>query len=200
MSLCLRKHLLVVTTCQACILNLFNDAKEITFAEMVETTGIPAQHLRRRLWPLLGGKGSPVLNKTPPGKEISESCVFSVNESFASEHFRVKICGASSSKETEFEKQVTRAKVEEDRRPQIDSAIVRVMKASRVLGHQTLIGEVTQQLSDRFSCSPVIIEKRIDSLIDREFIERDQHDQNVYKSAQLQFLSLSDLPCLRYLA
>ena len=71
--------------------------------------------------------------------------------------------------------------VEEDRKPQIEAAIVRIMKARRVLDHNSVVAEVTRQLSPRFLPNPVVIKKRIESLIEREFLERDQSDCKLYR-------------------
>lgn len=58
---------------------------------------------------------------------------------------------------------------------------MRILKARRVLDHNSIVAEVTQQLSARFSPSPAVIKKRIESLIDREFLERDPNDRRVYR-------------------
>ncbi|PWA39386.1 cullin 3 [Artemisia annua] len=84
-------------------------------------------------------------------------------------------------KESEPEKQETRQRVEEDRKPQIEAAIVRIMKARRVLDHNNIVAEVTKQLQTRFLPNPVVIKKRIESLIEREFLERDKDDRKLYR-------------------
>lgn len=94
---------------------------------------------------------------------------------------RVKIGTVTAQKESEPEKQETRQKVEEDRKPQIEAAIVRIMKARRNLDHNSIISEVTRQLASRFNPNPTVIKKRIESLIEREFIERDQNDRRLYR-------------------
>lgn len=95
--------------------------------------------------------------------------------------YRVKIGTVTAQKESEPEKQETRQKVEEDRKPQIEAAIVRIMKARRNLDHNSIISEVTRQLASRFNPNPSVIKKRIESLIEREFIERDQNDRRLYR-------------------
>ena len=73
------------------------------------------------------------------------------------------------------------AQVEEDRKPQIEAAIVRIMKSRRVLDHNSIVAEVTRQLMPRFAPNPTVIKKRIESLIEREFLERDSSDRKLYR-------------------
>ena len=48
------------------------------------------------------------------------------------------------------------------------------MKSRKEMDHNVLIAEVTSQLTSRFLPSPNVIKKRIESLIEREFLERDK--------------------------
>ena len=41
--------------------------------------------------------------------------------------------------------------------------------------------QVTRQLSSRFLPNPTVIKKRIESLIEREFLERDANDRKLYR-------------------
>jgi cullin 3 len=95
--------------------------------------------------------------------------------------FKVKISTVAAQKEGEAEKLETRQKVEEDRKPEIEAAIVRVMKSRKVLDHNTVITEVTRQLAARFVPNPAVIKKRIEGLIEREFLERDRDDRTLYR-------------------
>jgi cullin 3 len=99
----------------------------------------------------------------------------------ASKLFKVKIGTVAAQKETDPEKLETRQRVEEDRKPQIEAAIVRIMKSRRVLDHNSIMMEVTKQLQPRFMPNPVVIKKRIESLIEREFLERDKTDRKMYR-------------------
>ena len=71
--------------------------------------------------------------------------------------------------------------MDEDRKPQIEAAIVRIMKSRKEMEHNALISEVTSQLTSRFLPHPNIIKKRIESLIEREFLERDAANWRKYK-------------------
>jgi len=73
-----------------------------------------------------------------------------------------------------------RDKIDEDRKHQIEAAVVRIMKSRKTLEHNNLIAEVTKQLQTRFVPNPVIIKKRIESLIEREYLERSKNDRKVY--------------------
>ena len=47
------------------------------------------------------------------------------------------------------------------------------MKSRKEMDHNALIAEVTTQLQARFHANPNAIKKRLESLIEREFLERD---------------------------
>ena len=71
--------------------------------------------------------------------------------------------------------------VDKDRKYQVDAAIVRVMKSRKVMTHQALVLDVTQQLQTTFRPDMKVIKKRIEDLISREFLERDKDAPNTYK-------------------
>ena len=51
----------------------------------------------------------------------------------------------------------------------------------RLCSSRSWWGQVTQQLAPRFVPSPTLIKKRIESLIEREFLERDENDRKLYR-------------------
>ncbi|KAI5641475.1 cullin protein neddylation domain-containing protein [Phthorimaea operculella] len=92
----------------------------------------------------------------------------------------VKIQTVAAKGESEPERRETRNKVDEDRKHEIEAAIVRIMKARKKMGHPLLVAEVTEQLRARFLPSPVVIKKRIEGLIEREYLARSPDDRKVY--------------------
>ena len=71
-------------------------------------------------------------------------------------------------------------RVEEDRTVATEGAIVRIMKARKTLSHQQLLAEVLSQLAF-FRPNPKVIKRRIEALIDREYLERDPDQPNTYR-------------------
>ncbi|KAK2365829.1 cullin-3A [Trifolium repens] len=176
-----QKHELNVSTYQMCVLMLFNNADRLSCKEIEQATAIPMPDLKRCLQSLALVKGKNVLRKEPMSKDIAEDDAFFFNDKFTSKLFKVKIGTVVAQRESEPENIETRQRVEEDRKPQIEAAIVRVMKSRKVLEHNNIIAEVTKQLQARFLPNPVVIKKRIESLIEREFLERDKVDRKMYR-------------------
>jgi len=177
-----KKHILCVNTYQMVLLLMFNTRDKITYEEMRDETLIPDRELTRALQPLSVGKSSQrILVKTPKSKEIEPSHEFHVNETFTSQFHRVKIQQASARQgEAEPERNETRKKVDEDRKHEIEACIVRIMKSRKQLNHNQLVTEVVEQLNKRFQPSPLIIKKRIEGLIEREYMKRSDLDRKMY--------------------
>ncbi|XP_011310038.1 cullin-3 [Fopius arisanus] len=176
-----RKHIIQVSTYQMCVLMLFNNRDKLTYEEIQSETDIPERDLVRALQSLAMGKAAQrVLLKFPRSKEIEPSHYFTVNDSFTSKLHRVKIQTVAAKGESEPERKETRNKVDEDRKHEIEAAIVRIMKARKRMQHNVLVTEVTQQLRVRFLPSPTIIKKRIEGLIEREYLARTPEDRKVY--------------------
>lgn len=177
----LRKHIIQVSTYQMCVLMLFNNREKLTYEEIQSETDIPERDLVRALQSLAMGKATQrVLLKYPRTKDIEPTHQFVVNDSFTSKLHRVKIQTVAAKGECEPERKETRNKVDEDRKHEIEAAIVRIMKARKRMAHNILVTEVTQQLRARFLPSPVIIKKRIEGLIEREYLARTQEDRKIY--------------------
>ena len=55
------------------------------------------------------------------------------------------------------------------------------MKSRKALAHQQLIMEVVQQLQRMFQPDIKVIKRSIEGLIEREYLERDAANQQLYK-------------------
>ncbi|EDX05113.1 GD21965 [Drosophila simulans] len=178
-----RKHILQVSTYQMCVLLLFNNRDVLTYDDIHQETDIPERELVRALQSLSMGKPAQrllVRNSKTKTKDIEPTDEFYVNDAFNSKFHRVKIQTVAAKGESEPERKETRGKVDEDRKHEIEAAIVRIMKARKRLAHNLLVSDVTSQLKSRFLPSPVFIKKRIEGLIEREYLQRSPEDRKVY--------------------
>ncbi|KAL5004108.1 hypothetical protein ScPMuIL_017564 [Solemya velum] len=178
------KKELHVSLFQTLCLVLFNDGHEFTFEEIKQATAIEVEELRRTLQSLACGKAR-VLIKHPKGKDIEDGDKFIFNEDFKHKLFRIKI-NQIQMKETQDENTSTTERVFQDRQYQVDAAIVlkqlksvyQIMKTRKSLTHNLLISELYNQL--KFPVKPADLKKRIESLIDRDYMERDKDNAIQY--------------------
>jgi len=199
----LQRYVLGVSTYQLCILLLFNDETSLTLGQIRSKTHIPDSELRRHLVSLCTPKHR-ILRKGSRGRGIaSDDDTFTFNPDYTSKLKRVRIplvketsilkgggdgangtgpggANGSGSAAASAVNGAVPLKVEEDRRHLVEAAIVRIMKARKALGHNELFAEVTRQLSVRFNPSPQFVKKRIESLIEREYLERSEADHRLY--------------------
>ncbi|PNH08922.1 Cullin-4 [Tetrabaena socialis] len=167
---------LSVSSFQAAVLMLFNDADTLSYADIASACGLEEKELKRTLQSLACGKVR-VLTKEPKGREVADSDSFSFYSGFSEKLFRIKI-NSIQMKETEEENKKTNEQVLQDRQYQIDAALVRIMKTRKTLSHKLLVAESLLQL--KFPLKGADLKKRIESLIDREYLARDSTDANVY--------------------
>ncbi|XP_055374135.1 cullin-4B isoform X2 [Condylostylus longicornis] len=165
-----------VSLFQALVLLLFNDKTLLSFEEIKSACNIEDGELRRTLQSLACGKAR-VITKIPKSREVEDKDQFQFNNEFTNKLFRIKI-NQIQMKETTEEQKATEERVYQDRQYQIDAAIVRIMKMRKTLSHNLLISELYNQLT--FPVKPADLKKRIESLIDRDYMERDKDNQNQY--------------------
>ncbi|EAS35780.3 SCF ubiquitin ligase subunit CulC [Coccidioides immitis RS] len=172
------RHDLNVSTYAMIILLLFNDlpaSESLTFEEIQARTNIPTHDLIRNLQSLAVAPKTRVLKKDPMSKEVKPTDRFYFNEKFQSKFTKIKIGVVSSSGnkvETKDERSETEKKMNDERGGSVEAAIVRIMKQRKRLAHSQLVNEVISQLASRFVPNVDMIKKKIESLIDREYLER----------------------------
>lgn len=191
-----RVYSLIGSTYQMCILMLFNEKNKLTLGEIASKTNIPDLELRRHLISLTTPKHR-ILRKGSKGKGISgDNETFTFNPDYKSNARRVKIPLVSMKEASKNKKGTTSAaagsssmassnealplQLEEERRHLVEAATVRIMKARKQLHHNELVAEVTKQLQVRFVPTPQFIKKRIEGLIEREYLERNENNHRLY--------------------
>eukprot|EP00930_Biecheleria_cincta_P083797 TRINITY_DN73307_c0_g1_i1.p1 TRINITY_DN73307_c0_g1~~TRINITY_DN73307_c0_g1_i1.p1 ORF type:complete len:788 (-),score=149.67 TRINITY_DN73307_c0_g1_i1:19-2109(-) len=168
----IRKEL-VVSQLQATVLLLFNEADVLSCEEIRSATQIPLHDLQRTLQSLSLHKTVKLLLKQSTGRMVAGTDTFEYNASFNNKLYRVFVSQISPKEQVEEESRVER-KVAEDRQHEIDARIVRLMKAKRHLEHQQLLTAVFAAL--HFPVEGSDVERRIEALIEREFLERKVDD------------------------
>merc|ERR1719488_334228 len=108
------------------------------------------------------------------GNTIKNTDSFQFNASFTCPMRKIRIPMAN------LDESHNPKRVEEDRTVAIEVAVVRIMKARKTLSHQQLLAEVLSQLAF-FRPNPKVIKRRIEALIDREYLERCPDAPNTYR-------------------
>ncbi|KAI7823845.1 cullin C [Gamsiella multidivaricata] len=177
-----RKHELNVSTMAAVVLLLFNnvpDGEPLSYMAIEQETGLPAENLKRTLQSVACGKFK-ILIKEPKSRDIADTDTFKFNAAFSEKLSRIKIQTVASKVENAVELRETKEKVDDARKHMAEAAIVRVMKNRKSLDHNNLVAEVIGQLQGRFNPAPSMIKKRIEALIEREYLERAPGDRTIY--------------------
>ncbi|KAI2508978.1 cullin-like protein [Fragilaria crotonensis] len=112
-----------------------------------------------------------------PNVMVAPDDIFQVNKKFSSNLKRIKIPNILK-KATKEERDKVVEGVSRDRLYLIDAVLVRIMKARKTILHQQLIPQVLEQV--KVPAQPSDIKQRIESLIEREYMERDEKDRTRY--------------------
>jgi len=172
--------LLSVSTQQGLLLLQFNGTDSpLSVAEIQGRTGMTAEQMTRSLMSLAKGKHK-VLITSCTTSEISDSDTFEINNDFSAKMTKIKIAQGVA-KESAPERKITQQRVDEDRRVLMEACIVRVLKSRKSLRHNELVIEVTKQLSARFQPTPQALKKRIERLIDADYLRRAENESSIYE-------------------
>ncbi|KAJ3448449.1 cullin [Anaeramoeba flamelloides] len=176
-----KKYTLITSTFQMLILLLLHKKNEkISIEEIMEETKIEEPILINCIKPLFHPKHKLLTRAFKKGKGFNKEDQLVFYPRFKSNTRRVMFPRTIRTQEKR-ERLKTIEKIHEERKLIIDATIVRIMKSRKSLIHNLLITEITSQLANNFVPSISSIKKRIDSLIEREYIERDINDIKLYK-------------------
>ncbi|XP_063778198.1 cullin-2 isoform X3 [Pseudophryne corroboree] len=192
-----KPYVAMVTTYQMAVLLAFNNSESVTYKELQDSTQMNEKELTKTIKSLLDVK---MINHDCDKEDVDGESMFSLNMTFSSKRTKFKITtpmqkdtpqGAQTTCADEsmlwrgewsfsLEVEQTRSAVDEDRKMYLQAAIVRIMKARKVLRHNALIQEVISQSRARFNPSISMIKKCIEVLIDKQYIERSQASADEY--------------------
>uniref|UniRef100_A0A8B9ZEX4 Cullin 2 n=1 Tax=Anas platyrhynchos TaxID=8839 RepID=A0A8B9ZEX4_ANAPL len=171
-----KPYVAMVTTYQMAVLLAFNNSETVSYKELQDSTQMNEKELTKTIKSLLDVK---MINHDSDKEDVEAESTFSLNMNFSSKRTKFKIT-TSMQKDTPQEMEQTRSAVDEDRKMYLQAAIVRIMKARKVLRHNALIQEVISQSRARFNPSISMIKKCIEVLIDKQYIERSQASADEY--------------------
>ncbi|KAF8221049.1 Cullin-domain-containing protein [Tricholoma matsutake] len=156
-----QKYILMTSSFQMAVLLQYNHNDTLSLAELVSATSIPKELLTQVLALLV--KAKIFIN--------DETEQYDLNPGFRSKKIRVNL-NLPIKAETKAESTDVLKTVDEDRKYVIQATIVRIMKARKTMKHQPLIQEVISQISQRFAPKIPDIKKAIDTLLEKDYIER----------------------------
>ncbi|KAI0638919.1 Cullin-domain-containing protein [Trametes polyzona] len=169
---------LSVSLYQAAVLLLFNEEPSLAYADIKAQTGLEDAELQRTLQSLACGKKR-VLRKQPVGKDVNPTDVFHFNADFTDPRYVVHI-NSIQVKETAEETKRTQSSIEADRKHALDAAIVRVMKGKKELNYEQLKTATIEAVRKHFVPEVSMIKQRIASLVEQDYLRRDEEDMNKY--------------------
>lgn len=162
--------IITCTTYMMIILLYIKDG--ISFKELSEECGGDiSEHLLSLCHP-----SNKILLKNPNTPVLNDTDRFAINRNFQHASYKITIPLRSFEKQKHEETKI----LEIQRSYVIDSAIIRIMKTRKQLSHNILISETVEQLQKRFKPDLSLIKKRIDLLIDQEYIERTEDNRTLY--------------------
>ena len=165
---------LTVSFHQALILLLFNRSDSYTVSEISSLTAIPIETVKSELLQIC--KKCRILSTNFSKNDINDSGILTFNSNFKHKYYKITI-NTFQLKETLVETNNTIEKVLSERLYAVDAVIVRVMKTRRIMEYKDLTRECISALG--FSVSVNDFKKRIETLIEREFIRRDLDNMTI---------------------
>lgn len=178
---------LAVSTYQMGLLLLFNQpgTNELSKRDLQDSSFLQEVPLKTALLGLV--KNKVIDTETEETKEWTDSTPFTVNSKLSNKKMKIncnipvviddiKTGGGASS-------DVTKQEIEQDRVFKLRAAIVRIMKARKVLSHNELVAETSAQVNRWFNPRIATIKKVIEYLIDQDYIKRsaDENSQTLKK-------------------
>ncbi|KAF7982936.1 hypothetical protein HWV62_3733 [Athelia sp. TMB] len=156
-----QKYILMTSSYQMAVLLQYNKNDTLSFEELFAATAISKEILQQVLSLLV--KAKVLINE--------ETDQYDLNPGFKSKKIRVNL-NLPIKAEVKAESSDVLKTVDEDRKYVIQATIVRIMKARKTMKNQPLIQEVISQISQRFAPKIPDIKKAIDTLLEKEYIER----------------------------
>jgi cullin 1 len=168
-----RHYEFIISAVQLPVLLAYNDADSLVMPQIVSLCCGDAAAANRVIQSLVRVK---IVNQA----DESGGPVYSLNMQFMSQQKKLAIHLVREVQNTNAEQAAQQTKTE-DRKYAIQAAIVRLAKSRKVIQHQEVITGVIGLLSSRFTPTIADIKVNIETLIEKEYLERTAQDASVYQ-------------------
>uniref|UniRef100_A0A7S1UFT6 Cullin family profile domain-containing protein n=1 Tax=Phaeomonas parva TaxID=124430 RepID=A0A7S1UFT6_9STRA len=171
-----RTYTMTMSPFQALVLQHFDADPGQTFAvsALRDALGLDDHVVSRVLHGLCCRPKTRLLKKTGAANAVALGDEVCVNLGFSSKQVRFRVLQPA------LQRAAAQKVVKADRSHAIDATLVRTMKARKLLAHNELVQECLRQLT-HFSPEARAIKLRIESLIERDYLERDPDDSKKYR-------------------
>lgn len=169
-----RNYMVTMQTYQMAILLLFELTDSMCLRDIQESLQLNNEMLQKHVISLVESK-----LLLCDEEVVGENTRVALNKEYSNKRTKFKITAALQ-KDTPQEIETTINSVDEDRKMYLQATIVRIMKSRKVLKHNALIQEILSQSKVSFAPSIVMIKKCIESLIDKQYIERTPNSGDEY--------------------
>ena len=152
---------LQLTTAQASALLLFNDTPTLALPHITAALGVKPAEAE---WLVASLVKAAVL--------VAADGSYTVNTAYAPRARRVVVPLPPAP----CAEQHTLQEVESDRRQELEAAIIRIMKSRRAMAYSELVATTQSHVASRFVATVKSVKKRVEELISRDFLRRDEDD------------------------
>lgn len=200
MSLNKKKYLLVCTGIQMSIFSLinsnFSSGKRFSYKQLISLLAferidkerkMEETELNHQIHSILDSEMTNLIGKgiifKRKDEENEKETYFQLNRSFASSEYKIvlnKQKGKAFDENEKKEKEVC-SMVIEDRKYKIDASVMRIIKSKKVIDFSSLLTEVGDVLSKYFPLEVSLLKMRIENLIDRNLVCRDEENSDLFK-------------------
>ncbi|VDO04941.1 unnamed protein product [Rodentolepis nana] len=194
-----RQYILQLTALHAATFSLFElrDVDQMSlgalrlnlFGESVVEDPETDEILKKAVKPLVDAGFLKLL--TPDGlsptEEFKDSVIVALNRAYTNRHSKVKffynpalLLNSAAAPGSKEEVEQVEKQVHEDRKFFLQAAIVRILKARKIIGHAELVKCVMVEASDRFKPPLPLVKRCVEDLIEKGYLERNPNDADQY--------------------
>lgn len=181
------RYLLIVSSYQLLILLTIDQSKESNYSKIKERCGIKSEDdFQSNIQALVMNKilvcDDEAKNNNKKGADIEDTDEIRINKAYTNKMKRVKCIPQPSRKKAEASgagQSSHDPDLDKEREYIVDATLVRIMKGRRTLTYNELLAD-TVKIITMFRADIPLIKKRVDSLIERAYLKRDENSRSTF--------------------